>query len=114
MQQRNDGGQSKGQLKSRGDVNEDTDDSKAEGDQGIAGQLVADKFANLVILLDAELGLWKFFVEQSLDSITGARGAANGEEFLPARSLRLNDALLQINLLQCGAYVAFVHLLLRF
>src|SRR5882762_381612 len=114
MQQGNDRGQSKGELKSRGDVNEDTDDSKAEGDQGIARQFVTDKFSDLVILFDAELRLRKFFVEQFLDSIARARGAANGEEFLPARFLRLNDALLQIDLFQRRADVAFVHLLLPF
>src|SRR4030095_6355589 len=114
MQQGNDRGQSKRELKSRGDVNEDTDDSKAEGDQGISRQLVADKFTDLVTLLDAELRLRKFFVEQFLDSIARARGAANGEQFLPARLLRLNDALLQIDLLQRRTDVAFVHLLLPF
>jgi hypothetical protein len=65
-------------------------------------------------LLDAEVRLRKFFVEQSLDSIARARGAANSEEFLAARFLRLNDALLQIDLLQRRADVAFIHLLLPF
>src|SRR4029077_13923302 len=114
MQQGNDRGQSKGEFKSRGDVNEDTDDSKTEGDQGIARQLVAEKFTNVVILFDAELRLRKFFVEQFLDSIARARGAANGEEFFPARFLRLNDALLQIDLPQRRTDVALIHLLLPF
>ena len=78
MQQGNDRAQSKRELKSRGHVNEDTDDSKAERDQGIARQFVADKLADLVTLLDTELRLRKFFVEQSLNSIARARCAANG------------------------------------
>src|SRR5947208_10817168 len=114
MQQGNDRGQSKREFKSRGDVNEDTNDPKAERDQGIARQLVANKLPDLVILLDAEFRLRKFFNEQFLDSLACARGTANGEEFLCRRSLRLNNTLLQADLLERSANVARAHHLLRF
>ena len=99
MQQRNDRGQSKRELKSRGNVNEDTDDPEGEGDQGIARQLAANQFADLVTLLDTKIRLRKFFIEQFVDSIARARSTANGEEFLRSRLLRLNNAFLQIDLL---------------
>src|SRR5689334_3916767 len=114
MQQRDDRGQSKREFKSRGDVYKNADDSKSQGDQGIARQLVADKLPDLVILLDAEFRVRKFFIEQFPDSITRARGAADGEKFLSARFFCLDNALFQIDLLQSRADVAFVHFLLCF
>ena len=86
MQQGDDRGESS-EFKSRSDVNQDTDDSKSEGDQRIARQLVADKFADFVILLDAKFRLRKFFLEQFLDSVACTRFATNGASAITTKAL---------------------------